>query len=107
MDDAGQAGPFRVKIDVATFTATRRILRASDGITLAPLAQVAGELQDGSMTLLRTEGGTPRMHSGLICLRGRSLSPAAARFVLELRRKKEEMDRKSAELEIRFGYESW
>ena len=27
-DDAGQAGPFRVKIDVATFAATRRILLA-------------------------------------------------------------------------------
>lgn len=102
-DDVGQASPFRVKIDVATFAATRRILLASDGITLAPLAQVAVELQDGSMTLLHAQGGSPRMHSGLIYLRGRSLSPAAARFVMELRRKKEEMDRQSAELGIRFG----
>jgi hypothetical protein len=43
------------------------------------------------------------MHSGLIYLKGRSLSPAAVRFVAELRRKKEEMDRRSAELGIRFG----
>ena len=102
-DDAGQASPFRVKIDVATFSATRRILLASDGITLSPLAQVASELQDGSMTLLHSQEGAPRMHSGLIYLKGRSLSPAAVRFVAELRRKKEEMDRRSAELGIRFG----
>jgi DNA-binding transcriptional LysR family regulator len=100
---AVQAGPFRVKIDVATFAASRRILLAGDGITLAPLAQVAEELQDGSMTLLRSQVAAPRMHSGLIYLRGRSLSPAAARFVTQLRRKKEEMDRQSAELAIRFG----
>ena len=41
--------------------------------------------------------------SGLIYLKGRSLSPAAVRFVAELRRKKEEMDRQSAELGNRFG----
>lgn len=103
MGDTGQPGPFRVKIDVATFSATRRILLASDGITLAPLAQVASELHDGSMTLLHSQEGAPRMHSGLIYLKGRSLSPAAVRFVAELRRKKEEMDRQSAELGIRFG----
>jgi DNA-binding transcriptional LysR family regulator len=103
MGDTGHSGPFRVKIDVATFSATRRILLASDAITLAPLAQVAGELQNGSMTLLNTEGGTPRMHSGLIYLRGRSLSPVATRFVEELHRKKEDMDRQSAALRLRFG----
>jgi DNA-binding transcriptional LysR family regulator len=98
-----QHGPFRVKIDVATFAATRRILLATDGITLAPLAQVAQELRDGNLTLLRTGGSTPRMHSGLIYLRGRSLSPAAVQLVQELRRIKGEMDRQTAELATRYG----
>jgi DNA-binding transcriptional LysR family regulator len=99
----GSSGPFRVKIDVATFAATKRILLNSDGITMAPLPQVATELQDGSMTLLQTGTPTPRMHSGLIYLRGRSLSPAARQFVLELRRTKADMDLRAAGLAARFG----
>jgi DNA-binding transcriptional LysR family regulator len=102
-DGAGAVGTFRVKIDVATFAATKRILLASDGITMAPLPQVAAELRDGSMTLLQTGTPTPRMHSGLIYLRGRSLSPAARQFALELRRIKADMDRRATGLAARFG----
>lgn len=101
-DDPDSAGPFRVKIDVATFAATRRILLASDGITMAPLAQVAGELRDGSLTLLPTELELPRMRSGLIFLRGRSFSPAAALFAEQLRRLKGDLDRQTADLSARY-----
>lgn len=97
------AGPFRVKIDVATFAATRRILLASDGITMAPLVQVAGELRDGSLTLLPTDLEMPRMRSGLISLRGRSFSPAAALFAEQLRRLKGVLDRQTADLSVRHG----
>ncbi|MCP5128134.1 MAG: LysR family transcriptional regulator [Pseudomonadales bacterium] len=102
-DSLGATGPFRVKIDVATFAATKRIVLASDGITLAPLPQVANELLNGSMTLLQTGTITPRMHSGLIYLRGRSLSPAARQFAVELRRIKADMDRRAMGLAARFG----
>ncbi|MDH4039438.1 MAG: LysR family transcriptional regulator [Gammaproteobacteria bacterium] len=101
--DPGPAGPFRAKIDVETFAATRRILLASDGISMAPLAQVAAQLRDGSMTLLRTDIETPRMHSGLIYHRGRSFSPAAALFADELRRIKGDLDRQTADLSARYG----
>lgn len=102
-DDPGPAGPFRAKIDVATFATTRRIVLSSDGITMAPLAQVAAQLRDGSMTLLRTDMEMPRMHSGLIYLKGRSLSPAAALFAEELRRIKAELDRQTADLSARYA----
>jgi DNA-binding transcriptional LysR family regulator len=102
-DDPGPAGPFRAKIDVATFATTRHIVLASDGITMAPLAQVAAQLRDGSMSLLRTDMEMPRMHSGLIYLRGRSLSPAAALFAEELRRIKAELDRQTADLSARYA----
>jgi DNA-binding transcriptional LysR family regulator len=101
--DPGPAGPFRAKIDVATFAATRRILLASDGISMAPLAQVAAQLRDGSMTLLCTDLEMPRMHSGLIYHRGRSFSPAAALFADELRRIKGDLDRQTADLSARYG----
>lgn len=100
--DSGAAGPFRVKIDVATFAATRRILLASDAISMAPLVQVAGELRDGSLTLLRTDLEMPRMHAGLIYLKGRSFSPAAALFAELLRRLKGDLDRQTADLSARY-----
>lgn len=99
----GPAAPFRAKIDVATFSATRRILLSTDGISMAPLAQVAAELRDGSMTLLITEAATPRMHSGLSFLRGRSMSPAASLFVQQLRLVKKEIDRQTAEVAASLG----
>jgi DNA-binding transcriptional LysR family regulator len=102
-EDASEAGPFRVKIDVATFAAAKRILLASDGITLAPLAQVASELRDASMSVLPTQLTTARMHSGLIHLKGRSLSPAATRFVTELHRIKAGIDAGIADLRARYG----
>lgn len=102
VDSPDAEGPFRVKIDVATFAATRRILLASDGITMAPLAQVEGELREGRMTLLPTNLEMPRMHSGLIYLRGRSFSPAAALFAEELRRVKTALDRQTVDLVARY-----
>jgi DNA-binding transcriptional LysR family regulator len=101
----GPAGPFRAKIDVATFSATRRILLATNGISMAPLSQVADELRNGSMSLLRIEAATPRMHSGLISLRGRSMSPAASLFVQQLRLIKAEIDRQTAILAASHGVE--
>ncbi len=55
------------------------------------------------MSLLRTDMEMPRMHSGLIYLRGRSLSPAAALFAEELRRIKAELDRQTADLPARYA----
>lgn len=98
----GAAGPFRVKIDVATFAAARRILLGSDAITMAPLAQVAAELRAGSLILLPTELAMPRMRSGLIFLKGRSFSPAAALFAEQLRRLKGDLDRQTADLSTRY-----
>jgi DNA-binding transcriptional LysR family regulator len=97
------AGPFQVKIDVATFAATRRIVLASDGVTLATLGHVESELLAGSMTVLNTGKPVIRLHSGLIQLKDRSLSPAAEQFVRELRRIKAEMDSRAAALAGRFG----
>ena len=102
---ASPAAPFRVKIDVATFAATRRMVLASDGITLAPLAHVASELLDGSMKILHTGKPALRLYSGVIQLKGRSLSPAARQFLRELRRLKAEMDSSTAALATRFGVE--
>jgi hypothetical protein len=45
----------------------------------------------------------PRLHSGLIQLRGRTLSPAAHRFVAEARRIKLELNRRTATLAARFN----
>ena len=97
------AAPFRVKIDVATFAATRRMVLASDGITLATLGHVESELLAGSMTILNTGKPVMRLHSGLIQLKDRSLSPAAEQFVRELRRIKAEMDSRAAALAGKFG----
>tara|TARA_R110001592_G_scaffold363043_2_gene679782 strand:+ start:41773 stop:42729 length:957 start_codon:yes stop_codon:yes gene_type:complete len=97
------AAPFRVKIDVATFAAARRMVLASDGITLATLGHVASELLDGSMKLLDTGKPAPRLHSGIIYLKGRSMSPAAEQFAQELRRLKLEMDSRTVTLAARFG----
>lgn len=97
------AAPFRVKIDVATFAVARRMVLASDGITLATLGHVESELLAGSMTILNTGKPVMRLHSGLIQLKDRSLSPAAEQFVQELRRVKAEMDSRAAALAGRFG----
>jgi len=98
----GEAGPFRVKIDIATYAATRRVVLATDAITMAPLIQAEAELLDGSMALIMTPGQNPRMYSGLVYLAGRTLSPAAARFAVEARRIKADMDRRTAQLERRY-----
>jgi len=96
-------GLFRVKIDVATFAATKRIVLASDSLTLAPLIQVEAELEAGSMAVIRTGQPLPRMNSGLIYLGGRTLTPAALAFVQEARRLKADMEQRAAVLAARFG----
>ncbi|MEM6581593.1 MAG: LysR family transcriptional regulator [Pseudomonadota bacterium] len=93
---------FRCKIDVSTFAATKRIVLASDGITLAPLVQVAQELRKNTMTVLKAEVPAIHLHSGLIHLKARSLSPVANQFVKELRRTKQQMDEQSAALKRRY-----
>lgn len=98
----GEAGPFRVKIDMATYAATRRVVLATDAITMAPLIQAEAELMDGSMALILTPGQNPRMYSGLVHLAGRTLSPAAARFAVEARRIKADMERRTAQLAERY-----
>lgn len=102
-DSVDSPSPFRVKIDVSTFAATRRIVLASDGITLAPLVHVANELLDGRMAILKVGMPLPRLHTGLIQLKDRSMSPAAQQFAEEMRRIKAEMDTRSAALTEQFS----
>jgi DNA-binding transcriptional LysR family regulator len=99
---ANGLNPFRVKIDLATFAATRRVVLATDGITMAPLINAEEELENGSMTVLRTGGSEPRMYSGLIFLKDRTLSPAATQFAVQVRRIKAAMDLRTAALAARF-----
>ena len=87
----------------ATFAATKRIVLASDSLTLAPLIQVEAELEAGSMAVIRTGQPLPRMNSGLIYLGGRTLTPAALAFVQEARRLKADMEQRAAVLAARFG----
>lgn len=101
--DPDAAGPFRVKIDIATFAATRRVVLATDAITMAPLMQAETELVEGSMALIPFASPLPRMNSGLVYLAGRTLSPAAARFAALAKEIKLDMDRRSARLAVRLG----
>jgi DNA-binding transcriptional LysR family regulator len=98
-----ERGHFRIKIDITTFAATKRVVLATDSFTLAPLIQVEAELCSGDMTTVVTRGKKPRMNSGLIYLKGRALSPAALQFAQELRRIKLELDRRTASLASRFN----
>ncbi len=99
----GAANQFKVSVEMATFAATKRLVMASDSITLAPLIQAEAELYAGSLRIMHTRAAPSRLNSGIITLKGRSLSPAASVFVEEARRIKADMDRRAALLAERFN----
>ncbi len=94
---------FHQQVSVPTFATTRRVLLGADGVTLAPLVQVAQDLEEGRLVLLRTGLLPLRQNSGFIRLRGRTPSPAAAQFMAEVRSIRDDMDRRGRELERRFA----
>jgi len=95
-------GRFEPRIEVTTFSATKRVVMSSDGVTLAPISQVESELNSGSLTVIRTEPVPLRMNSGFIYLTERTLSPMAVRFKEEVRRVKSHLDERSARFEASF-----
>jgi DNA-binding transcriptional LysR family regulator len=95
-------GVFGARVEVTTFSATKRVLFSSNAVACAPILQVEPELNSGSLTLIRTEPVPLRMNSGFIYLRGRTLSPAAIRFMEEARSIKSVMDVRTTEFEAKF-----
>ena len=93
-------GAFEPRIEVTTFSATKRVIMSSDAVALAPILQVEPELNSGSLTLIRAEPTPLKMNSGFIFLSGRTLSPAAIRYMEEVRAVKALMDSRSLELEV-------
>lgn len=95
-------GLFEPRVVVTTFSATKRVLFSSNAVALAPILQVEPELSSGSLTLIGTEPLPLRMNSGFIYLAGRTLSPAAIRYMEEVRAIKSVMDSRSTEFEKKF-----
>jgi hypothetical protein len=87
---------------VTTFSATKRVLFTSSAVALTPIIQVQPELNNGSLTLILTEPVPLRMNSGFVYLTGRTLSPAAIRYLEKVRAIKLLMDRRSTEFEAKF-----
>lgn len=95
-------GVFEPRVEVTTFSATKRVLFSSNAVALAPILQVEPELSSGSLTLIGTEPLPLRMNSGFIYLAGRTLSVAAIRYMEEVRAIKSVMDSRSTEFEKKF-----
>jgi DNA-binding transcriptional LysR family regulator len=95
-------GLFEPRVEVTTFSATKRVLFSSNAVTCTPILQVEPELTNGSLALIHTEPVPLRMNSGFIYLAGRTLSAAAIRYMEEVRAIKLTMDRRSAEFEKQF-----
>ncbi len=97
--DTGVFGP---RVEVTTFSATKRVLFSSNAVACAPILQVEPELNSGSLTLIRTEPVPLQMKAGFIYLAGRTLSAAAMRYMEEVRSIKALMDSRSTEFEAKF-----
>ncbi len=95
-------GVFEPRVEVTTFSATKRVLFSSNAVSLAPILQVEPELNSGSLALIRTGAVPLRMNSGFIYLAGRTLSPAAVRYMEEVRLIKSLLDSRSTEFEAKF-----
>jgi DNA-binding transcriptional LysR family regulator len=95
-------GVFKARVEVTTFSATKRVLFSSNAVTCTPILQVEPELNSGTLTLIRTEPVPLRMNSGFIYLTGRTLSPAAIRYMEEVRVIKSLMDSRSTEFAAKF-----
>tara|TARA_R110002110_G_scaffold205066_4_gene416816 strand:- start:9469 stop:10425 length:957 start_codon:yes stop_codon:yes gene_type:complete len=94
--------PFLGKVDIATFSATKRVVHGSDGVTLAPLIQLEDELESGTLVVLRMASSPVSLNSGIITLANRTRSPAVTQFVTMLRDVKQEMDQRTVELVQRY-----
>jgi len=94
-------GVFEPRVEVTTFSATKRVLLSSNAVAFTPILQVEPELNSGSLTLIRTEPVPLRMNSGFIYLTGRTLSPAAIHYMEEVRAIKSVMDSRSTEFEAK------
>lgn len=89
-------GNFAPRVEATTLAATKRVLLASDAVSLTPVAHVESDLRSGDLVLLNTPPVPLNMNSGFIYLAERSLSPAAEQFMLEVRAVKALMDLRAA-----------
>ncbi len=95
-------GVFEPRVEVTTFSATKRVLFSSNAVACAPILQVEPELSSGSLALIRTEPIPLRMRTGFIYLTRRTLSPAAICYMEEVRAIKSLMDSRSTEFEEKY-----
>jgi DNA-binding transcriptional LysR family regulator len=95
-------GVFQPRVEVTTFSATKRVLFSSNAVACAPILQVEPELSSGSLALIRTEQIPLRMRTGFIYLTRRTLSSAAICYMEEVRAVKSLMDSRSTEFEEKY-----
>jgi DNA-binding transcriptional LysR family regulator len=89
-------GVFAPRVEATTLAATKRVLLASDAVSLSPVAHMEADLRSGNLVILNTPPVPLNMNSGFIYLAERSLSPAAEQFILEVRAVKALMDLRAA-----------
>ncbi|HWY83941.1 MAG TPA: LysR family transcriptional regulator [Roseiarcus sp.] len=76
---------FSPRIMVGTFGATKHIVLAGQGLSVAPPFQLAREIDDGECVLLPLELPWMSLNYGFISKRGRTHSPAAKAFMDNVR----------------------
>lgn len=80
------SGRIALRLRVNTFSATLRLVMASDAISAAPHQLIAPHVALGTLAVLREPYGWPDLEYGIIRKRGRTPSPAAEAYMTELRR---------------------
>lgn len=74
-------GLFHPRIEIATVSALKRIVAASDAVSLCPLIFLEEELQRGELVVIPTDALSLFLDSGFLYLAGKSLSPASLAFM--------------------------
>jgi len=74
-------GLFHPRIEIATVSALKQVVAASDAVGLCPLIFLEEELLRGELVLVPAHTPTLFLDSGFLYLAGKSLSPAALAFM--------------------------
>jgi DNA-binding transcriptional LysR family regulator len=91
------SGLFHPRIEIATVSALKQVVAASDAVGLCPLIFLEEELLRGELVLIPADTPTLFLDSGLLYLAGKSLSPASLAFMEAARLvRQEQMERAGA-----------
>ena len=85
------SGDYIPPIKVDSIRLAKDAVNASDAVSLAPLAAIAGELGSGQLVALPIKGPWLFTNYGFVHLNGRSLAPAAVAFMAKVRQVEKEL----------------